>query len=327
MAFSERLVDSNNQCVSRNESLSGYTREMIPIIQSDYAKDSLSNGRHDEVYDTYKRILELPIDQRKQAWLDLSPILADFTGKVGSFLALEYLYTNGEIVKSGKPEFNEVRNIEDEGMARSWFENFSNGQSIRERGTVTTILVAENIERMSKMKKDKINVVSIAAGSARCVVDALGMTSKDTQSDLLLIDLDPKALEYSHNYAKHKGLGDRIDLYQGNVLRMKTIMRVLNKKMDVAEAVGIMDYFNDGASNLFLKQVYEMLPEGGSMIASNVLDNPEKEFVHSAIGWPDMFYRDIDGFSKLFTSVGFKPENCKVHLLPSKVYCVIEARK
>lgn len=297
----------------------------IPLVIDEYAADPTTRADAHLVEAEQARIWALPEARRHAAFLALSPILASFARHTEKYPALEMVYSHGDI------RFDGLDGCDDGGTARRWFDGFENARAVRERGTITTRLLVESIlERARRNQGSPVEVVSIASGSARCVLDAVRQArALGIQVHARMFDLDGDALTYSRKLAAGMQLKGMIETIQGNVVR-DISTKLGHVPADVVEAVGIMDYLPDPVVlRYFLPQLYDLLKDGGRLIASNIKENREQSFLHDVIGWKDMIYRTSETFANLFVRprVGFQPKNCRAHLTPDELYCLVEAQK
>jgi len=302
------------------EEFGGITRKGNVVVIDQFAKDQSDLSNLSAIRRKEAEIMRLPLEERKPAFTSLSPILANFSENEATFRALEQLYTEDEV------RFNGLKDVDDAGVAKSWFECFSNARAVRERKTATTRLLLESIKTASFQSPQRpIDLTSIASGSARCVVETLQQKLKTIDVQARMLDWDPEAREYSKKLAKDAGVADQIEIIPGDVIRIRK--HLSSKPIDVAEAVGIIDYFDERTTIFFLSQIYSLLRQDGVLVASNIMPNRESNFIHTAVGWRPMHYRTEDTFLDLLSKSGFDASNCRIHKIPSGIYCIIEAKK
>lgn len=296
------------------------TPQGIPISIDCLAQDISDFSALAEIRAQEQWIMRLPCEQRQPAWSGLSPVLADFCCNQGTFKAIEQLYTRDGV------RFHGLERVDDGGMARKWFECFNNARAIRERKTATTRLLVNSIRvRFSRDPELPIELASIASGSARCIIEALEQKPRDARVNAQMLDWDPEARRYSKALAEKAGVGKFVQTIAGNVLKLNSF--TFPQPIAIAEAVGIMDYFHDRRAICFLRQVYQRLGSGGTLIASNIMPNCESEFVHTVTGWRAVYYRSAAEFAELFIRAGFNPKKCKLILTPLGIYSIMEAAK
>ena len=302
-----------------DERLVGHTSQGIPIILAEFAADVSDLSALEEIRRTEAEIMQLPPELRNDAWNALSPVLESFSRNEASFKALEQLYTRDGV------RFNGLVGVDDHGVAKSWFECYTSARCARERGSITRRLVVEGLGYMlTANPSDRIKLVSIASGSARCVIEAISKVgSKRVTSQM--IDWDLEARTYSEDLARKAGISDQVLTIAGDVLRIARYVQEV--PVNLVEAVGILDYLDDRLAIHLLRQVYKILYEDGSVIASNVMPNEESEFLHTAIGWRPMYYRSEDYLTQLFIQAGFASERAVTYRAPHGVFCVVEFTK
>lgn len=301
------------------EQLIGITSQGIPIFVAHNAADVSDLSALEEVRRIEAEIMRLPPEARNEAWISLSPILASFSQSEASFRALEELYTRDGV------RFNGLVGTDDHGVAKAWFNCFSNARAVRERGTLTTRqLLSEINNRTNGDELTRVEILSIASGSARCVLEALRQ-SPHQNVHARMLDWDPEAREYSEKLACELGVRDKIETVAGDVIRISRNLTDL--PVNIVEAVGILDYLENRVCLFLLKQIYRFLQPTGVILASNIMPNNESEFIHTAVGWRPMFYRTEESFVALLLESGFQPDQCRIYRIPQSIYCLVVARK
>ncbi len=212
---------------------------------------------------------------------------------------------------------------EDEAEALRFFRGDLNAKAARERARIVANLVSRFI--FSTAEEHPVHIVSIASGSARAVLT--GVKEAGRRVGIKLIDSSEISLRYSSEcLVAELGIEADVTCVLGNVKDISQHLEA-EEMIDFAEAVGILDYFDDESTIRLLAQIKEHLAEGGMLIASNIMDNPAREFLHTAVGWRAMRYRTVEEFVDLFLRAGFGHYQLMVHVTPSEaVYVIIEAR-
>ena len=231
--------------------------------------------------------------------------------------ALEVLYSQGRLF-SAKNFMNKVfQNI--------WF-HMDNSKAVRNRLKFVMRELRRHLESIARYDRE-INVISIASGSARAVIETVeaGEYLKEAKLSLTFLDKNPDAIEYS------KKLSTKI---QHLPLKMEWIndtvggffKSVPNKEFDIVEIVGLLDYFNDDKAVETFRSIYAILGNGGVVITANINHNREEKFVSNVIDWV-MIYRSVEQLAKLLVKAGFKKKKMKVFYEPFKIHGIIVAKK
>lgn len=236
-----------------------------------------------------------------------------------SHKALEILYKKG-IKKHTNSTISKVTH-------RIWF-NTNNSKAARNR----LKLVKREIFKACQYilaTKDTLSIVSIAAGSARAVLETIheinpGYTK---QIKLLFIDKNPDALSYSKEIFKELQLDTKENIIAG--WEENTVNGFLNStanNFDLIEMVGLMDYFSDEKALTIFSKIFTLLNNNGYFITANINKNSEMKFVTKAIGWP-MIYRTAPEIGYLVEQSGFRHELMSLYYEPLKIHSVIVAKK
>ena len=170
--------------------------------------------------------------------------------------------------------------------------------------------------------------MSIAAGSARAILDATSMHElKKKGARITFLDKNPQANEYSKNLIKERH-------YKENY-KFSWIIDTANNfpkyfegqnQPNIIEIVGLLDYFNREEIKRLFQSVFLNLRSGGVFITSNIVDNPERKFITNVVGW-DMLYKTPSDFYEIALEVGFKDEEIEFIYEPMKIHFVMVAHK
>ena len=214
-----------------------------------------------------------------------------------------------------------------EKLARKVWFNTNNAKAVRNRLKLVTYLIKKEAENVVK-KKGKVKILSIAAGSARAVLDTVEHISQkdNVQVEALFMDKKESALEYSQNIAKEKSLLDRKNIklswIQGTA---GTFLENLTEDFDIIEMVGLLDYFDDEKSLEIFKKVRERLTdELSAFVTANITPNKEEPFMSKFVDWR-MTYRTPEQLKSLIENSGFS--SCTVYHEPLKTHAVALAKK
>lgn len=260
----------------------------------------------------------LPIKSRKLIKKSHKAV-SDIVDNATNHKALEILYHSG--YKKG------VKKMYERISHAVWF-NTNNSKGVRNRLKIVKHEISTAIKNLNSISKKDIHIVSIAAGSARAVIEALEEnTNPEKEYFITFIDKNPDALTYSKELLASKEIGSMKNYHFKWI--NDTVNGFLDKneeKFDIVEMVGLMDYFDDErARNIFAK-IYNNLSNDGIFITANINHNMEKPFVTRAIGWP-MVYRSAEHLARLVHEAGFPHTDMDVYYEPLKIHSIIIARR
>jgi tRNA splicing endonuclease len=241
----------------------------------------------------------------------------DIVDNATTHKALEILYSNGN--KSS------VKKLYEKISHAVWF-NTNNSKGVRNRLKIVKNQVSEIFKEKSK-GSGPINLVSIAAGSARAVIEALEDNPTDNEVNVYFVDKSNHALDYSKDLLKEmRSLNNQNYKFTWINDTVNGFLDNNEVKFDIVEMVGLMDYFNDEkAKNIFTK-IYNSLNDSGYFITANINHNSEKKFVTKAIGWP-MVYRSAEHLARLVHEAGFPHTDMSVYYEPLKIHSIIIAKR
>lgn len=245
--------------------------------------------------------------------------VGDIVDNATNHKALEILYHNG-YKKDIKKMYEKISNA-------VWL-NTNNSKAVRNRLKIVNHEISSRLKELVASDKEEISIVSIAAGSARAVIEALeANVAKDKKILVTFIDKSDSALEYSKNLLSTKEFS-KLPHYSFKWIS-DTVNGFLDKnteKFDIVEMVGLMDYFEDDRARTIFQKINNNLKQEGVFITANINDNSEKKFVTKAIGWP-MIYRSAEHIGRLVHEAGFPHTDIEVYYEPLKIHSIIIARR
>ena len=242
---------------------------------------------------------------------------AEVIDNVTNHNALEALYKKGRHFST--------KNILKKFFRYVWF-NIDNSKGVRNRLKFVIREIRNHLQEISTKDKE-VNIISIASGSSRAVIETVrdGHYLKDAKISLTFLDKNPEAIEYSKKLSKeisHPNIKlEWINDTVGNYFKSKP-----TKRFDVVEMVGLLDYFKDEKVLDIFKNIYDLLQEGGILITANVSHNKEERFITNILDWP-MIYRTPCELASLVHKAGFDYNNIKAFYEPLKVHGLVVAKK
>ncbi len=245
--------------------------------------------------------------------------VSDIVDNATNHKALEILYHNG-YKKDLKKIYEKISN-------RVWL-NTNNSKAVRNRLKVVNHEISNYLKYLLGSDKEEISIVSIAAGSARAVIEALEANSTTNKKiSVTFIDKSEDALTYSKELLLTK------DFYNLSNYTFTWINDTVNgfldkntTKFDIVEMVGLMDYFDDDKARTIFTKIYNTLNVNGVFVTANINHNSEKRFVTKAIGWL-MIYRSAEHIGRLVHEAGFPHADIEVYYEPLKIHSIIIARR
>lgn len=232
--------------------------------------------------------------------------------------AIEILYNFGE-PKNSKTFLQKL-------FYYIWFTT-DNSKAVRNRLRLVTKKLKEAIREQLK-SKHKVNILSIAAGSARAILDATSVYEfKKTGARITFLDKNPQAHEYSKKLIKTRHYEENF-IFSWIVDTANNFPKYFeqSEKPNIIEIVGLLDYFDKEAIERLFVSVYQNLQAGGTFLTSNIVDNPEQGFVTNVVGW-NMLYKKPEDFYEIARKVGFNDTDIEFIYEPLKIHFVMIAKK
>lgn len=231
-----------------------------------------------------------------------------------TYRALELMYTYDGFSVNGNGVLDSL-------FAYFWESSVLNAHALRNR----LKLVKKEIKKIiiDKKRHQKIRILSLASGSARAMIEVMAEL-KDVDIEARFVDMSRDALVYSRELAEERRVANKITWIRGDVRNVEKFCR--DWRPDIVEAVGLFDYLNDDEAVKLIEKVCNALDKNGSLIISNVIENPEMRFVKEIVDW-DMIYRNPDQLGELLEKGGFDAHSCRIILEPIGIHAVALAYK
>jgi len=234
-----------------------------------------------------------------------------------SYNALEILYGHGKMYRS--------KNLLQAFFRWIWLTR-NNAKAVRNRLMVVENELRKAVGSLIK-KSENINLLSIASGSARAIVESFAQINVPESVDVSIsfLDKSKEALEYSKKLAISLPNKFFTRWLEDTASNFSKYFHDENKP-NIIEMVGLLDYFNDEKVQDIFKIIYDNMQTGGTFITANIVDNSERKFVTNVVGWK-MIYREPEVIWELAKRAGFKEENIKIFFEPLKIHLVMIVKK
>lgn len=245
-------------------------------------------------------------------WVDgISPICREVKDTAKGWRAVDILYNY---------EFGKRTGLE--GKIADFWLDMLNAQAMRNRLKLVKQCLKEEIERLQKEKSD-IKILSVASGSAQGVIDVLQeFKQKGLFIKVILLDLDPSALEHSKVLARKAGVIEQIKYVNKSARELEEVAKGFNP--DIIEIVGFLEYRPQESTIRLVKRSHRLLAPNGVLLTSSVSPNIESLFLHHVVNWP-MIHRSLKQFINALIKGGFT--EFKIIYEPLKIQKIAVCRK
>lgn len=207
-----------------------------------------------------------------------------------------------------------------------WHHCVSQPKALRNRLKIVEKHLEEEILRITNHEEEKmISILNVGGGSSRAIIHSIDKLLKRGirhNVEVINIDKSAKAIELGKEIAKKYNLQKIFEWINDDARNIKN--HIPSKTIDIAEMVGLLDYFSEEKGVEVISQIYDTLEENGMLIIANVHPNPEIPFVYRT-GWPKMYYRKPNELNKLLKDSGFK--NSTIIFEPLKCHIIAISRK
>jgi hypothetical protein len=205
-------------------------------------------------------------------------------------------------------------------LTRYWIEKMENRQAVTNRRKVVTHLLAKAFAKF--VNEPEVRLVSVASGSAQAVVMAIKKSSQNVR--VILIDVDPSAIEKAKETVREAGLEDRFFFVCASTSALEKICGEFQPH--IIEMVGFLDYRPKKEAINLVSRIRNCLPEGGIFLTCNIRRNREKAFLDWVLLWP-MIYRDERQLAEILIEGGFSQENIEIIYEPFRIHGIGICRK
>jgi hypothetical protein len=206
------------------------------------------------------------------------------------------------------------------GKIDDFWQGGMNPQAVRNRLKIARRELRQVIAQFSE---PEIRILSLAAGSARSVIETIAACKHDgIRVVCLLMDIDPSALMYAKNLAESLNVADQIQVTETNAYLVAKIARRF--RPHIIEMMGLLDYLEQPAAIRLATKIRESLPPGGFFLTCNIYPNIERYFLRWVIDWP-MVYRTPKTLAEVITKAGFA--DYRLVAEPLNIHGVIVARE
>ncbi len=210
------------------------------------------------------------------------------------------------------------------GFLNDFWLRAKNALAVRNRLKIVRKLIYNKILELSKAGR-KVKILSIAAGSAQAVCEAVYASGVE-DVEVVLVDLDESALEYCKTMSEMLGIRNKFRFIKTTAGRTPAKMRELGFEPNIIEIVGFLDYVPDKKAVKLLGDCIDILEPGGSLIASNILINPEAPFLRFVVDWR-LIYRTVGSFRELFVRAGADEKELETRVELEKMYIIVKYDK
>ena len=237
----------------------------------------------------------------------------------GSTHALEVMYTRYQRGLFSRGIFQGFADL-------FWHHCVSQPKALRNRLKIVEKIIQEEISRKAQINTDKkILLLSVGSGSSRAMMHTLNnIPDKKLRNRTRVINIDKsqKAIDLGKQIVEYFNLQNNFKWLNDDARNIKEYIG--RATIDIAEMVGLLDYFSDEKGTEVIKQIYEALKDNGLIVIANVYPNREQPFVHKT-GWPKMYYRRPEELNNLLEKAGFR--EITIIFEPLKCHIIATARK
>ena len=209
-----------------------------------------------------------------------------------------------------------------------FFQHLAAPQAVRARTELIAAWMAQQCLRRFDAGKE-CRLVSVGSGPALDVYGALAMLPDRSRCSVLLLDLDPEALEYAQRRLEPlmtpgSVVGRRENLFR---LPQRSNRRELLGNPDFLVCSGLFDYLDDEPAAAMLGLFWDGLAQGGRLVVGNFAPhNPTRAYMEWIGNWY-LLYRTRDQMRQLGIRAGIPEDRMKITAERTGVDLVLVAEK
>lgn len=195
---------------------------------------------------------------------------------------------------------------------------------IRDRGALFSHLVTQRDGKID-------TIISLACGAAVPECDAIKAMTKKPKATI--VDMDERALSHVMEVAKEAGLPEgtftsvTANLVKDFMFAPQPHPAMQKEHFDVADLLGITEYFKDRHMKILLEKAYELVKPGGMLIFGNMLDtHPTLQFNQQVVEWPGVIPRSRELLAEISSQIA-GASNVEMYIPESGVYAVLKLEK
>lgn len=212
--------------------------------------------------------------------------------------------------------------------ARLFMENVHNAMAVRNRKRIVKTQFNGFMRRNLEEGVDKVNILSVAAGSSRAIMEVLADINGEghDRSRLRMVDISRDALEDGRKLVGRLRIGEQVDFIRAHFLSFRRYLGD-GYKPNFVEIVGLLDYLSADEATKLVCTLRENMTPGGIMLFSNIVPNDEQDFTHKIVGWLPMIYRSAEDLQQIAAASGFDERKTSVIREPLGIYNIVVATK
>jgi len=214
-------------------------------------------------------------------------------GYAGDFLMMEHIYAN---IPKGDGKLGEI-------VDKFCLQRPGSLAIHGRRKLLKDQIAAISAENARQGKVTRI--MNLACGPNRELFDFLGECPYSELIEALCVDIDPEALQYTNQYVNIFPHRASIRLMSENVIKW-ALGRVTHQlgKLDIIYSAGLCDYLEPRLFKALIKQCYNHLNPGGTLLLGNFTAYPDSLFLDKLLKW-ELIYRNEEELRELFDATPF----------------------
>lgn len=226
-------------------------------------------------------------------------------GYAGDFLVIDWIYTQKTADSGLGRRFDEL------------FHMYEAAQAVRNRKDYFIRTCAE----LSKGKDSRVDVLDLACGSCRDVLEAHRICNNGVRYHFHCVDQEPRAIDYAQSLIRGTEAESYVRLESRNVFNLHT-----QNRYDLVWSAGLFDYLNDRAAAMLIRKCWKFLKPGGLFVFGNFSpDNPTRKGMELVSKW-NLLHRSVNQLIQICRMSGVEAKSVEVESesLGINLFCRLE---
>ncbi len=209
-------------------------------------------------------------------------------------------------------------------LTRRLFRHSVDAVGMRSRAYTLSYLVA----KAAADHGGKLRWLSLASGSGQPVYDTLDSLPK-VEFEVTITDGDKATLNFAKQvYGLERPHVSGLYFEQIDVLNPAQLDRLLDRKFDFVDAMGLLEYLKANVAARLIGQIYKNLPVGGRLVFTNMSSGHSQRDLHKrGLGWPGVLLRSVGDMARIFDEAGVEKAAIRVYAPDDGVYNVYEVTR
>lgn len=277
--FRQRLIEADRQVLARRGRMPAALAQQLPAMLTRFAARlnellGEGSGLNTEQADALGELVHAEL----LPWLSMADTADRFYAKprgyAGDSYTIERIYQNQP---SGSGRLGAL-------LDQSFLAQPA-AVAVRNRRELLQGMILDTLQQHGS---GPVRVMSLACGPAAELFDTYACLPEPGRLRSTLLDIDPQALQFVQDKARHTGLEPWISALRGNLLLLAAGRQRLPALplQQLIYSIGLIDYFDDAQVIALMNLAHQWLAPGGKLVLGNFHPaNPTRALMDHVLHW------------------------------------------